>query len=275
MKFNFLGDDQTLGSLLANAGLAIGTILLLGVTYFYVYLPNVTNHGEQIVVPDLTGKNITTIDSILTPLGLRFEVGDSSYSAEHPPLTVLQQFPKPGHRVKEQRKIFISINRSSPPTLPVPNLLESGSGSLANAEAVLRSNELKRGRIIYQHSPFRDLIIEMRMKGRVIEPGTRIPKGSVIDLVVGDGGSPKDFKVGTFIGMPYKNALLRLESLGLHLGSVQIPEDIDTTGMTIFVIRQSPVAGDSVSIGDPVDLWIGPKGYEFKEEEDEDVRNLP
>ncbi len=274
MKFRFLLTENTLRAVLVNTGLAIGIILFLGVTYFYVYLPNSTNHDEQIVVPDLTGRNITTIDSVLGPLQLRYEVGDSSYSADHPPFTILQQFPKPGHLVKENRKIYVSINRSSPPTLPVPNLLESGSGSLANAEAVLRSNELKRGRIIYQHSPFRDLIIEMRMKGHVIEPGSRVPKGSVIDLVVGDGGGPRYFLMGNFIGQPYQNTLLRLGNLSLHLGSVQIPDDVDTTGIVSYVLKQLPAAGDSVSIGDPVYLWIGPKGYELKEEGNETERNI-
>jgi beta-lactam-binding protein with PASTA domain len=273
MKFKFPFGENTLGALLANAGLALGVLLLLGVGYFYIYLPNATNHGELIQVPDLTGKNIEQMDSVLGPLKLRYEVGDSSYSSGQPPLTVLQQFPKPGHQVKENRKIYVSINRSSPPTLPVPNLLESGSGSLANAEEVLKSSELKRGRIIYQHSPFRDLIIEMRMKGKVIVPGSRVPKGSVIDLVVGDGGGPKDFIMSNLVGLPYANAMLRLGNLSLHLGSVQIPEDVDTTGITSFVLKQIPQAGDSVSIGDPIELWIGPKGYVLNDEEIENQRN--
>ena len=274
MKFRFPFQGNTLGSLLSSVSLAVGTILLMGVSYFYVYLPNSTHHGEEVKVPDLTGYNIFEIDSLLAPLQLRYEVGDSSYSADHPPLTVLQQFPKPDHFVKENRRIYVSINRSSPPTLPIPNLLESGSGSLANAEAVLRSNELKRGRIIYRHSPFRDLIIEMRMNGAIIAPGSRVPKGSVIDLVVGDGGGPKDFIMSNYVGMPYQNALLRLGNLSLHLGSVQIPEDVDTTGIVSYVLKQLPIAGDSVSIGDPIDLWIGPKGYELKEEENKNGDNL-
>ena len=274
MKFRFPFQGNTLGSLLSSVSLAVGTIFLRGVSYFYVYLPNSTHHGEEVKVPDLTGYNIFEIDSLLAPLQLRYEVGDSSYSADHPPLTVLQQFPKPDHFVKENRRIYVSINRSSPPTLPIPNLLESGSGSLANAEAVLRSNELKRGRIIYRHSPFRDLIIEMRMNGAIIAPGSRVPKGSVIDLVVGDGGGPKDFIMSNYVGMPYQNALLRLGNLSLHLGSVQIPEDVDTTGIVSYVLKQLPIAGDSVSIGDPIDLWIGPKGYELKEEENKNGDNL-
>jgi beta-lactam-binding protein with PASTA domain len=266
LKFPFSGDS--LGGMLVNIAAAISLVLILSVAYFYIYLPNSTNHGDEMPLPDLTGKGLLEVESILRPLNIRFEVGDSSYSENHPPLTVLRQFPKAGHGVKQNRKIYISINRKTPPTLPVPNLLESGSGSLANAEAVLRSNELRRGRIIYQASPFRDLIIEMRMNGKVIEPGSRVPKGSVIDLVVGNGGGPKDFLISNFVGLQFENAKLRLANLSLHL-VVQIPSDVDTTGIDLFVLKQSPAAGDSVSIGDPVNFWIGPKGKVIPDDEEE------
>ena len=88
-------------------------------------------------------------------------------------------------------------------------------------------------------------------------------------MVVGDGGGPKDFVMGNLVGIPYLNALLRLGNLSLHLGSVQIPEDVDTTGIISFVLKQFPAPGDSVSIGDPVELWIGPKGYKLEDEENE------
>lgn len=269
MKFRFPFEGKsTLGAVLATIAVTIGIVLLLGVGYFYIYLPNSTNHGDHIPVPDLTGKNISQIDSILSPLSLRYEIGDSAYSADYPPLTVLQQFPKAGHQVKENRKIYLSINRASPPTLPLPNLFgEGNSGSLLNAQAILKSSELVRGRIIYQRHPSRDLLIEIRMNGKVVQPGIRIPKGTVIDLVVGDGAGPRDFLMGNFVGMPYQNALLRLSNLSLHLGSVQIPAGADTTDVISFVLKQSPAAGDSVSIGDPIDFWIGPKGTTVPEDE--------
>ncbi len=261
--------SNTLGAVLANAGIALGIIFFIAVMYFYVYLPSNTNHGQEVQVPELLGKSIFEIDQLLTPLTLRYEVGDSSYSAEQPPLTVLAQVPKAGHFVKENRKIYVTVNRKSPPTLPLPNLFgEGGAGSLENAEAVLKSAELVRGRIIYRRSPNYHLIMEMRYEGRVIAPGTRVPKGSTIDLVVGDGAGPRHFVVSNFVGMPYENVLLLLGNLSLHLGSVQIPEDVDTTGIVSYVIKQLPMPGDSVSIGDPIDLWIGPKGYQFKDPED-------
>jgi eukaryotic-like serine/threonine-protein kinase len=270
MKLKLFFQSNTLGSLLTTLGATIGIILLLGVAYFYIYLPNATNHGEEVVVPDITGMTIAEISAVLEPLNLRYEADDSSYTAKQPPLTVIQQFPKAGHHVKENRIIYVSINSTSPPTLPLPNLIENGGGSLANAKAVLRSNELIPGKTFYQHSPFRDLVIEMRIRGKVIAPGSRVPKGSVVDLVVGDGGGPKDFILGNFVGMSYENAILRLNNLSLHLGKVEIPEDADTTDIVSFVLKQFPMAGDSVSIGDPINLIIGPKGHPLPDDPDEE-----
>lgn len=265
--FKFLRSG-TLAAMVTNLALALGIVLVVSVFFFYAYLPSSTNHGEEIEVPDLTGKDIYTVDQALGPLKLRYEVGDSSYSADFPPLTVLTQVPKAGHFVKENRRIYLTINRASPPTLPLPNLFGEGNGSLENAEAVLKSAELERGRIIYRRSPNYHLIMEIRYNNRMIQPGERVPKGARIDLVVGDGAGPRDFVVSNLAGLSYENALLRLANLSLHLGLVKIPEDVDTTGVEIFVIKQYPIAGDSVSIGDAIDLWIGPKGYKFKEPED-------
>ncbi len=271
MKINFpFKGKNTLGAVLASAATAIGVILLLFVSYFYIYLPGTTNHGETIAVPDLSGKTLEEIEKILAPRELRYEVGDSAYSADFPPLTVLQQFPKPGHFVKANRKIYISINRTTPPTLPLPDLFGEGhSGSLLNAEAVLKSNELVRGNVIRQSHPSKDLLLEIRMNGAVILPGTRIPKGSVIDLVVGDGQGASAFPLVDFVGMTYKNALLRLNKLHLDLGEVNIPDDVDTTGVVSYVIRQSPASGETITFGDAVDFTIGPKGYVLPEEEDQ------
>ncbi len=69
MKLKFLREEYTLQSALANIGLAVGIILLLGLAYFYIILPNATKHGEEVRVPDLNGKGLAAIDSILNPQG--------------------------------------------------------------------------------------------------------------------------------------------------------------------------------------------------------------
>jgi eukaryotic-like serine/threonine-protein kinase len=251
--------SKSLRGLLISLTITFGTILILALVYFYIYLPSLTNHGESITVPDLTGMDINELDAFLEEHDLRFTVNDSAYSADHPPLVVLRQFPHAGSKVKENRMIYVSLNRVAPPTLPMPDLVDR---SLINATVVLKSNELKRGRILYVASPFQNLVKEMKYKGEIILPGTRIPKGAVIDVVVGDGHGPADFVIGNLINDTFERAKFKLGGWDLHLGSVQIPEGIDTTDMEIFVYKQYPLAGDSVRVGDPVDLWIGPKGYE-------------
>jgi len=265
MKLRSLFKSSSVGSLLLSIGITIGSILLIAIIYFYIYLPAVTNHGESITVPDLTGMGIEELETFLTEHDLRYTVNDSAYSADHPPLAVLRQFPQAGSHVKINRVIYVSLNRVTPPTLPIPDLVDR---SLVNAEVVLKSIELKRGRILYVPSPFRNLVKEMRYEGSEIKAGTRITKGAVIDLVVGDGNGPADFTIGNLTGDSYETAKFKLMGWNLHLGNVQIPEGVDTTGIEPFVYKQSPVKGDSVRVGDPVDLWIGPKGYTEPEPEE-------
>ena len=256
-----------MGSALANIIIVFSILLLVGVSYFYIYLPNSTNHGETVTVPDLKGMKIEELDSFLAQHKLQYELNDSAYSSDFPPLTVVRQFPKEGSSVKEDRKIYISINRVSPPTVPIPDLVDR---SRINAEVVLKSNELTRGRILFEPSPFLNLVKELRYQGKPIAAGVRVPKGSVIDLVIGDGNGSADFTIGNLVGDAYEQALYKINGWNLHLGDVEIPEGIDTTGIVPFVYKQLPLPGDSVRVGDPVTLWLAPKGYKEPEEEIEE-----
>lgn len=256
-----------MGSALANMIIVFSILLLLSVSYFYIYLPNSTNHGETVTVPDLKGMKIEELDSFLAQHKLQYELNDSAYSSDFPPLTVVRQFPKEGSSVKEDRKIYISINRVSPPTVPIPDLVDR---SRINAEVVLKSNELTRGRILFEPSPFLNLVKELRYQGKPIAAGVRVPKGSVIDLVIGDGNGSADFTIGNLVGDAYEQALYKINGWNLHLGDVEIPEGIDTTGIVPFVYKQLPLPGDSVRVGDPVTLWLAPKGYKEPEEEIEE-----
>jgi beta-lactam-binding protein with PASTA domain len=249
---------ETVGDFLKHLGICLAILLFFVITYFYVYLPNATNHGDSVIVPDLIGLPSDKIDSFLTMANLRFEVSDSAFSDDFEPLDVIRQFPRAGSKVKPERKIFVSINRVNPPTVPLPAVEEQ---SLINASAILKSNELRLGKIIYIPSPFSDLVLEMQVDGIKMANGVRVAKGTVIDLIVGDGAGPNDLAVRSLIGYNLKDALLMLSALNLHQGNITIPADVDTTGIEIFVYKQEPKPGDSVRVGDPVNLWIAPKDY--------------
>ncbi len=269
MRFKLPFQFNTLGSLIVNLSIAVGLLAFLSLFYFYIYLPSSTNHGETITVPNLEGMELDKIEDFLSGHDLRFEISDSSYSEDFPPLTVLQQYPKSGSKVKENRKIYLTINQVTIPTVPMPPLVDR---SRINAEVVLKSNELRRGHIILKASPFLDIVMEMRYNGKPIEAGTRVPKGSIIDLVVSDGYGKTDFRIGSLIGDSYETALFKLQGWNLHLGDVEIPAGVDTTGTSPVVYKQYPEINEQVRVGDPVDLWLAPPGYvepDIDEDEEE------
>jgi len=255
--------NDTLGGLLIHVILASGILLILLLLYFFAYLPGTTNHGESITVPSIEGMAISQLEDFLIKRNLRYEVNDSSYSSEYPPLTVLKQYPEAGSKVKEGRKIFISINRVSPPTVPVPALVD---GSVVNADAVLRSNELKRGRIELVAGPF-NVVKEMKYQGRTIEAGEAIPKGSIIDLVVMDGGSTT-FEAPDYLGLNLEDAKVIIFGSNLNIGMITLVGD--TLGTNAVILKQKPEPNENIKVGDVVDLWIGKPGTIVPEELDED-----
>lgn len=263
MKISFPIESNTLKGLLIHIILAIVIITGSVIFFFYSYLPSYTNHGESVTVPNLEGIHMDELDDFLIKRNLRYEVNDSSYSEEFAPLTILKQYPKPGSRVKESRKIFVSVNRVNPPTVPVPELVER---SLRNAEAVLKSNELKRGTITYRPSQFLNLVLEMSKEGKPLEVGDRIEKGSTIDLVVGDGCSDCSFDTPNLMGNDFEIARLIIIGSNLEIGLITV--EGDTTGQETVIVRQEPEAGNSVSNGAVINLWIGPKPDSEEENSD-------
>jgi beta-lactam-binding protein with PASTA domain len=261
MKFDFrkLGltfKTNTLGGLIVHTLLAISLIILLGVFYFYVYLPHVTNHGESITVPNIEGLPIAKVEDFLADHDLRYEVNDSSYSSEYPPLTVLKQFPSAGAKVKENRKIFVSINRKNPPTVKMPDLID---GSLTNAEAVLRGSELKRGKIHLVRGPFLNVVKEMQIDGNKVVPGVLVAKGTVVDLVVMDGGSNK-LPAPNVLGFTFEDAKFNIYGSNLTVGDITLLGD--TTGVHPIILKQVPTPGEIIIVGDVINLWIGEEGTE-------------
>jgi beta-lactam-binding protein with PASTA domain len=261
MAFNVKKYTSTLGGLLISILVACGTLMLIMILYFYAYLPAVTNHNETVTVPDIVGMKMQDLEDFLVKRNLRYEVNDSAYSNSNPPLTVLKQYPSAGAKVKENRVIYISLNRITPPSVPVPDLID---GSLINADAVLKSNELKRGRIELVRGPFLQVVQEMKYKGHPIQPGERVPKGSVIDLVVMDGGV-RCFETPDLLGKAWDEAEMEIQGSNLN------PEIIiasDTTGIEAVVLKQKPEHQQNICVGDIVKIWIGAQGTEVEDDDE-------
>jgi beta-lactam-binding protein with PASTA domain len=221
-------------------------------TFFYIILPILTNHGESITVPDITGLSYSDLGEFLTERNLRFEVNpDSGYSSEFPAMTVLKQYPEGGQKVKESRKIYITLNAKNPPNVKMPRLVD---GSLKNAEIVLESYGLIRGSISYKPDPAQNAVLQQLYKGNPIPDGTLISKGSQIDLVVGDGYGRQVFPMPDLSGMEVDEAKVMILGSGLNVGEISyVKADKLKPGL---IAKQKPAAGISVRINSKVDLWV-------------------
>src|SRR5690606_24202445 len=103
---------------------------------------------------------------------------------EYPRYAVIDQVPRPGDHVKENRKIYLTLNPSGYRKVMVPDLIRR---TRRQVEPTLRSLGFEIGDVTYKPDIAPDAVLELRHKGRLVEPGDELMKTSVIDLVVGDG----------------------------------------------------------------------------------------
>lgn len=142
-----------------------------------------TNHNEKIAVPNLAKMSLDKVEETLDELDLRFEVLDSAnYNPEFPKFSVIEQIPKAGKFVKEDRRLYLKVNPSGYRKIEVPDVL---GRTRRQAEPTLLAMGFTIGKISYRPH-ISDNVLEMRYKGEKLEPGTPLQKTSIIDLIVGD-----------------------------------------------------------------------------------------
>jgi beta-lactam-binding protein with PASTA domain len=237
--------------ILINLAIVLAVTVALVLGFFYIYLPATTNHGETITVPDLNGMTYDQLEQFLTSRNLRYEVTDSSFSGDFPPLAVLRQEPRAGSKVKENRKIYVWLNAENPPKVKMPRLID---GSVKNAQMVLESYQLLLGDIQYVPDLAQNAVLEQWYNGKKIEEGTYVPKGSKIDLVVGDGLGNQILPVPNVLGMEKDEAEILIVGSGLKVGTVIYQTTNETLPGTI--IKQTPPGGGNIRIGETVDIWV-------------------
>lgn len=162
--------------------LVIIVVLVFGIMK---WLSFTTNHGEEITVPDLSKLSVEVAEEKLDALDLEYVLLDTTeYQKDFPKFSVVKQDPIAGSKVKEGRKIYIKVNSDAYRDIVMPDLIEQ---TLRQAEPTLKALGLELGEKTYKPYLGKDMVLEMRYKGRKLKAGDKIPKSSKIDLVLGDG----------------------------------------------------------------------------------------
>ncbi len=240
-----------------NLAIAFGVVLLLvGIVSWR--LSSYTRHGQAIPVPDLKGMKIEKAIETLDALNLDYVVMDSAYNVEKPLNSILEQNPKAGSKVKEGRKIYLVLNASKVPTVEVPDL--AGKSSLKYATLQLKSVGLVPGNTIYRPDPHLNAVIGLEVNGRPVGKGSKLPKGTTIDIVLGDGIGGEEIFVPYVLGLTLQEATFTLQGRGINLGAIVMQAGI-TDSLRALVYKQIPAYSENrkIRIGESLDLFVAEK----------------
>ncbi len=255
--FKFLTRQHFLVNLL------VAIVLLLGIIFgFLGLLKMITHHNEYEKVPLVTGKPIEEAEEILEDMGFKVEIQDSVWKPEMAPLLVVSQSPGAEQTVKSHRMIFLTVNKSHPPVIDMPNLV---GFSFRNALLYIDQLGLKLGDTTRQHDIARDAVLDQLYNGKSIKPGARIFEGSVISFVLGSGLGEEEIAVPELYGMTYTEARIMLRQMGVNIGAVIADPDVTDTD-NAYIYRQRPLTkmdlpegGKQVNrmrVGQSIDIWL-------------------
>lgn len=240
-------------------GLLVGTMS---------WLDTYTNHGKEIVVPDLSELKSTEAAQILEDTGLKSEVVDSIYVRGAKLGAVVEQIPAAGSKVKEGRTIYLIINSNSIRKISIPDVRDV---SLRQAEAIINSVGLIVDSIEYVPSEYKDLVQDVKTDGRLLAAGERIPEGTKVVILVGRGIADEEIEVVSLRGLNAEQAVNKAHSAYLNIGKEIYDEGEEPDAQQkskYFVYKQEPITASKVMVGTSVTIYLtkDPNKLEIPEE---------
>ncbi len=233
--------------------LALGSVVAVVLIAFFC-LGIYTRHGMGIPVPQLKGMQVEKAMGLLTDQGLQYKI-DSVYVLDEPPGAVIEQDPDAGTNVKVNRTIYLTVVTRVAPNVALPDLEPY---TYREAIATLANYGLKVGDTTYKPDIARDRVLQVKYAGQEIKAGTKLPKGSRVDLVLGNGEGASEVAIPDLVNQDLDAAKFAIKGAGLTLGIVTRQGDI-TDSTNLVVVAQSPAKTDSttkVSLGTRINLTV-------------------
>ncbi len=231
---------------------ALGALLLFLADS--VIMPAYTNYDEGLTVPDVSQISLEEAQQRLTSYGLRYEVADRRSNTAYPADYVIDQTPSPAEIVKPNRKVYLTVNTETNPTVKVPNVVNL---SYRNAKLQLQNYGLQVGTVSYESSRFKNNVLRQSVPADKV-----VPKGATVDLAVGDGLGEKMVQIPEIRGLRLSEAQQKLQEVGLRVGEFrfQPSKEVDPNIILDFQPDQ-----EEVVIGKTLKLVVSER-FNLKEE---------
>lgn len=163
---------------------AIASMLIFGVLKgIDVY----TQHGESVLVPSVKGMTEDEARMMLRNRGLDCMVVDSTYEKGKPSGCIVEQNPAEGQHVKGGRTIYLTINSLNIPMITLPDVADNGSVRQATAKLISAGFKLTADEPV---NGDKDWVYGVKLNGRQLMIGEKVPTGATLTLMVGNGVNP-------------------------------------------------------------------------------------
>jgi len=235
--------------------LLISVFIALVIFLTMKWLGMYTMHGESMAVPDIKGRSIENIETLLANTDMTYEVTDSIYTDEYPRGTVVSQNPKSSKQVKKGRTIYVTINSILPEMVIVPDLVGK---SKRIAVPILEISGLKLNSLKYRpDETCTDCVVGLERMGKPVIAGDRLRKGEKVNLVLGKN-SDETTTAPDLLGLTYSEAAELIISYSLNVGNILscsgCASQDDSTNA--FVVNQKPERNEMINLGTFVDLYL-------------------
>lgn len=216
-----------------------------------------THHGITYEVPNLHGLTLNEAKQAVAKGKLELTIHDSIYQKDLRPGEIIDQVPKAGHRVKEGRVIYLTINSGKPEKVTLPKITDI---SFRQAQVLLDKCGLIVDSIIYEPSEFNDLVLAAYYDTTNVQEGDILPKGSHLILTVGQSRGNSTSILPDLRGLFYEEAKKALQQARLNPGIILYDQSVTTAddSLNARVWKQMPDSRYTreVHSGSSVDLWL-------------------
>lgn len=237
-----------LTAVLIVAVLVVGSMILLNV---------LTQHNRELSVPDFSNMSLAEAEVSAQQAGVRIDVTDSVFVRKMRKGAVYRQNPAPGAKVKNGRRIMLTINAVNAKKVTMPDLV---GYSMRQAKAELLSRGLVLGRLIYVQDIATNNVLRQLYDNHEIAPGLLVESESVIDLVVGLNSSDNVTYVPDVTGLKNLSARDAVQGNSLNIRTMKFDDTVKDydDSLNAVVYRQEPSHLDSLPkrMGDSMVLYL-------------------
>jgi len=165
----------------------IALMSVVGLVMLFVIIKSLdiyTHNGEFILVPYLENNDADSLLVLSSSDHLQYIIMDSIYADDKIPGTVVSQHPKPESKVKQGRKIYLSIVAKIPEMVAMPNLIDL---SIRRAVDLVQYTHLRIKNIRFKDDIALNAVIGQQINSINLPPDTLLSSGSSVTLIVGNG----------------------------------------------------------------------------------------